>query len=473
MLSAILALAACGAPASPPPVILISIDTLRADRVGVYGNKQGLTPNIDAFAESAVVFGHTWAQSNQTNLSHASLFTSRYPSELGAIANGFSPATSIPTLASVLSVYGYQTAAFTGGGHLTRGFGLERGFSTWETPQELGSFFHTVPPALAWLDARDTSSPFLLFLHSYDTHERYLKPSPIGTAWAEPGYRGPAEAVVTSSDGTSRLIDHRAWPSNPAGLPLDLERLRVHDAAGRADQETRANRQQAARLTERDENFVRAAYDGAVAYADGWFGALVAELDARDLLDSAVVIVISDHGESLGENGLWGHSYSLTDADLAVPLIVRLPGGAHGGARVDADVALLDVLPTTLELTGATAPSGIHGRSLVPFLTGGAGATRDAVFSEGAFRITSARSATQRLTFSGVDANSPFFSDLLRTADLAGPAFADSTAAPTERTLLRDAAIAWRAELKPAPVFQHSDPELIKAMQDHGYWEAQ
>jgi arylsulfatase len=467
--------AGCARAPSPPPIVLVSLDTLRADRLGVYGNPDGLTPNLDAFAASSIVFDHAWSQANQTNLSHASLFTSRYPSELGAIANGFSPASSIPTLASVLAVYGYRTAAFTGGAHLTRGFGLERGFQTWETPQELGSLYHTLPPALAWLDAHADGAPFLLFLHSYDTHQRYLKPSPVGLAWTDPGYHGAAQDIVRSATGTSQVVDDFAFPDNAQGeLPLDLERLRLDDAGAHATilHKARARGSGATRLGAADEAYIRAAYDGAVAYADGWFGALAAGLSDRGLLDTAVIVVLSDHGESLGENGLWGHSWSLTDADLHVPLIVRLPGGRGGGAHVVGQVALLDVLPTLLELAGASPPAEIHGTSLVPALAGGPGPARPAVFSEGTARMISARSPTERVTFTGVDANSPFLTDLLHAAALDGPAFAGATTAdPARRAALRDAMLAWRADLVPAPVFEHADPALVKGLQEHGYWE--
>jgi arylsulfatase A-like enzyme len=470
-----LAAAACSPGAGPPSIILVSIDTLRADHLGAYGSAAGLTPNLDRFAKSAVVFESAWTQANQTNLSHASLFTSRYPSELGAVSDAFAPAREIPTLASVLGVYGYDSAGFTGGGHLTQGFGLERGFARWDTPQELGSLFHTAPYAKAWLGSRESEAPFLLFLHSYDTHQRYLKPGPVGLSAADPAYRGQAVAIAAQPGAVAACVDGYTWPPAGEAPPIDIDRLRVHDAPSRAADAARAERfnSPAHPLGETDIAYLRATYAGAVAYADGWFGAFLDDLDTRGLLEESVVFVVSDHGESLGEDGIWGHSYSLTDADVHVPLLVRLPGGEHGGRRVADPVALLDVLPTVLELAGATAPAGIHGRSLVPALRGEPWKGRDVVFTEGRRRVVSARTATDRLTFAGVDPNSPFLSDLLAHADLAGPAFtASSTAEPATRAALRDAMLGWRDTLAPAERFERADAGLVESLKAHGYWDA-
>lgn len=476
---ALLALLAGCAPSGPPPVVLVSIDTLRADRLGAYGSTAGLTPNLDRFAAESVVFDAVYAQANQTNLSHASLFTGRYASELGSVARGFSPSPTAPTLAEVLAVYGYDTAGFTAGGHLTRGFGLERGFSTWETPQELGSFFHTVPPALAWLDAHAADParadrPFLLFVHSYDTHERYLKPAPLGLAETDPAYRGPAFAVGREANGLERVMDGWFWSRVGGGPRLDPSRLRIHDGPVRSLGQRMAGKPGGpeAPAQEADLVYLRGLYDGAVTYADGWFGALVEGLDQRGVLDRAVVIVLSDHGESLGEEGLFGHSNSLTDADLRVPLLVHLPEGA--GRRVEGEFALLDVLPTVAELVGATAPAGQRGQSLVPWLRGGEGPRHEVVYSEGPHRMLSARSAAGRLVFTGVDVNAPYLPELLRTAALDGPAFVDSHVPDVAtQSALRDATLTWRSTLPVARGGAKSDPALVNKMRQHGYFEAQ
>ncbi len=152
----VLAMTGCSQPAreGPPNIILVSMDTLRQDRLGVYGNEDGLTPNIDKLAAESVVFEDAWAVSNETLYSHAALFTSRYATETGPIFDTFKLADTFPTLASVLGVYGYESAAFVGGGHLSASFELGRGFDRYHSSGNWGSLYHSVPDALAWLDAR-------------------------------------------------------------------------------------------------------------------------------------------------------------------------------------------------------------------------------------------------------------------------------------------------------------------------------
>ena len=173
-------------PAAPPSsarpsVVVVSLDTLRADRLGCYGDERGLTPNLDRFAAEALLFENAFSQSNNTVQSHASLFTSRYPSELCRLGPAYRlGAGSPPTLAEVLSAYGYQAGAFVAGGHLDPSFGLDAGFQEYAAPAQWGSLYHTWPLALKWLDRVDPARPTFLFLHGYDTHARYVKPTPFG-----------------------------------------------------------------------------------------------------------------------------------------------------------------------------------------------------------------------------------------------------------------------------------------------------
>ena len=204
-----------------------------------------------------------------------------------------------------------------------------------------------------------------------------------------------------------------------------------------------------------------AVYDGAVSYADAWFGLLVEELEQRDLWEDSLVIVLSDHGESLG------------DVELAVPLQVKLPAGEQAGRRVSQPVALLDVLPTALELAGASPPAGIHGRSLLELARGEEPRAAGLVFSEGLYRAVSVRAPEGRLVFSGVAADSPWLVDLLSATPLDGPAFeADPGLAPERARQLRGSLLEWRARLRPTEG-EAADPELGRSLREHGYWEVQ
>jgi arylsulfatase A-like enzyme len=185
--------------------------------------------------------------------------------------------------------------------------------------------------------------------------------------------------------------------------------------------------------------------------------------------------MMSDHGEELGESGLFNHRMSLSDAVVHVPLMVRLPGARGGGRHVAEQVALIDLLPTLLEAAGADAPTGIHGHSLWSGIQGDDMPERDFVFSEGTFRMVSAHRGRNQLVFSGVAADSPHVGDLLAHARLDGPAFgATPNASDAERVQIRDALTAWRASITKAtgPGTPLSADQQA-AMRDRGYWEVQ
>ncbi len=462
---------------APPNILLISIDTLRADRLGCLGSKRGLTPNLDRFAAGAVVFEQAWAQSNLTSMSHGSLFTSRYPSELGEAGPTFRMDEHSRTLAEVLQIYRYQTAAFTAGGHLQAGWGFDRGFDSWWSSPPMGSFFHTVPEALHWLAARtenrDTESrPFFVFLHSYDVHAPYLAPPPYGLAWTEPETEGPWHKAMMLPIGAELILDGYQFKDEAVMAELlDKERPRSWDAAGRARVGSLAHspESQAIPFSATDLAAVAAVYDGGVAYADAWFGRLMLQLEERHLLDSTVIVVLGDHGEALGEDGRFGHGDSLWDTELHVPLIVKAPGVApHSVAE---PVALLDVLPTLLELAGAAPLAEAAGRSLVPALRGERLVAGRLVFSESNDRGVSVRSPTGRLSFSGVRAGSTFLPELLASAELGGPAFRlYSTAAAEEQEALRGDLVKWSASLSKVQGGKKADPRLVDEMRKQGYW---
>jgi arylsulfatase A-like enzyme len=472
---------ACGQPVreGPPDIIVVCMDTLRADRLGVYGNPDGLSPSIDRFAREAVVFDQAWAVANETLYSHAALFTSRYATETGDIFETFRLADEPPTLASVLGVYGYQSAAFTGGGHLSPAFGLGRGFDHWQRSANWGSLYHSVPSALAWWDQqRDPDRPALLFVHGYDTHHRYLKPGPWGFSRVDASYKGVAADMVRGALGTILAVDGHYFPRHAPADLLDLGALRIRGKEERRRIERMSNeRRHGARdIEEQDIAYVRGVYDGAVSYGDTWFGLLMSTLERRGALDNAVVVLLSDHGEELGEDGLFHHRYTLSDISLQVPLLVRLPGGQGGGRHVDGAVDLTDLMPTLLEAGGAQAPAGIRGRSLWPALQGQPLEPRPVTFSQSMFRSVSVRSDEGRLSFSGIGADSPYLAAMLASTNLEGPAFeASEGLTRDQREDLRQQLTAWALGLhQPTAAGEvQLTPEQLEVIQDKGYWGAQ
>ena len=454
----------------PPSVLVLSLDTLRADRLGVYGNPDGLTPNLDRLAGESVLFEQAYSQAPETLFSHGSLFTSRYPSELGRLSYSTALPEEVPTLPEVMALYGMRTGAAVGGIHLDSEYGFSRGFESYASPtREAGSLFHTLPPALDWLDSLEDDDPFFLFLHGYDTHSRYLKPPPFGEALTEPGYDRLGARIAQAKGGTDRVFNGHLMSGVTLEAMLDLTQIRHHhDGVWRSLPGWITTRRQ--KLLESDIEYLRQVYDGAVAYADAWVGRTMAALEQRGLLESTFIIVLSDHGEQLGESGVFAHRYALDDTTLHVPLMMRLPGGEGGGERIAAPVTLLDVAPTFMDFIYATPPAGIHGNSLLPVLHGQSPPVRQTVFAEGMFRMISARSEAGRLTFTGVGADSAFLPELLATSPLDGPAF-DGASEGADREDLQASMLAWRSSLGTAHrASEQISATLLKELQQNGYW---
>ncbi len=464
-------------PEGPLNVVLVSMDTLRADRLGAYGNTSGITPNLDRFAAQAVVFEDAWAVANETLTSHAALFTSRYPTETGPLFDSYRLQAGAPTLAEVLGIYGYQSAAFNGGGHLTETFGLGRGFDLYRTSQAWGSLFHTVPEALSWLDGRQQEQPFFLFVHGYDTHHRYLKPGPYGFSQVDAPYEGPGAMAARGALGTLLAIDGFLFPRyRPADL-LRFRSLRIRGPSERARVARLAHTPDtgARVLSDKDEAFIRGTYDGAAMYGDAFFGLLMAGLRSRGLLDNSLVVLVADHGEELGEHGLYHHRYTLSDESLRIPIIMRPPGGLDGGRSLPGLVDLTDVMPTLLDAAGAETPAGTRGSSLWPVLQGAELTPRRAVYSQCMFRSVSARDQHGRLSFTGMDADSPWLADLIAASRLNGPAFeASEGLSRPQQERLRQGLVAWARSLQQPD--SSADPiseEQLRIMQEKGYWGAE
>ncbi len=475
---------------TPPSVILVALDTTRADHLGSYGYGRDTSPNLDRLAQESVLFERCYSQSNETLTSFASAFTSRLPSEVAPLSyESFRIPTSAHTLTSVLRLHGYQTGGFVAGGHMVAGFGHDLGFDTYQDSWHFGSFYQTVPPALEWLDGRDPGRPFFLFVHSYDAHSPYRKPLYFEHMF-DPDYSGPAEDILESEaalevekiwQGTHYPDIRRHHVTRSVGeqgiqvLHTDLfSLLALQDPAdGQA-------------LEPRDLEHVVAHYDGSIAYADVQLGLLLASLQERGLLDSSVLIVMGDHGEDLFEHGHANHRISLHDASGHVPLIVRLPGGEQGGRRVAQPVDLLDLMPTVLDLTGSTPPAGLRGRSLMPLLLDGQGQPAPPSPSEGILPMASVRSDTHRLIVGGAPPGSPAFMALLAEGDLDDPAFAlfrvgpeleerldpaDAEARRVAQQLLEAMRTLYadHHKLSEGDV-PYLDPVLLQTMRDKGYW---
>lgn len=449
---------------------------MRPDRLGLYGASIETSPNLDRFARESVVFTQNYAQSNETLFSHASLFTSRYPSELGHLSYSFRLPEGVPTLAEVLQVYGYRTMASVAGGHLAVDFGFQKGFQQYTSSEDWGSLYHTIPPALRWIDSLQEQEPWFLFLHGYDCHYRYLKPPPFGLIHARARPTPLAMDLAARQEGTTSVLDGWLFAARaPLGL-LDYGAPRIWSPEERERLEalSRDPATHPVAISPEDQAFFRAAYDGAVSYADAMFGIFMSELDRRGILDRAIVAIISDHGEELGENGLFNHRFTMSDESTRTVLAIRLPMGRRGDSRVDALTGLIDLQPTLLDYAGAQAPAGIQGRSLRPALEGESFSGRSYITSEGAFRMISLRTRESRLTFSGLSAESPFLQKALSLSPLGGPAFdLQPATATSSMQSMREKMLEWRGSLHPVALsVERPDERLLQELRERGYWEA-
>ena len=460
---------ACGdpTPAGPPNIVLVSLDTLRADHLGTYGDTRGLTPNLDRFAAESVVFADATSVANETLYSHAALFSGRYASELAPLTYALRAPDDVPVLPEVLGLYGYATGAAVGGGHLAPELGLDRGFDHYANTAEWGTIYPADLEAMKWLD--ETYGPAFLFVHGYDTHHRYLKPAPFGYLELEGTPHGATEEAVLHPSGTARVLDGWLIPSSDALTALDYDAARIWDDAARERVEALGRELRTGSVGASGVAAIRDVYAGSVAYADAMFGLLMAALDERELLDDSWIIVMSDHGESLGERGLFNHRFSLEDSDLEVPLIVRPPGGTEG-RTVEGLVTLLDVMPTLLEVAGAPPPAELRGQSLLPALAGTRPQRRYA-YAEGSFRMVRVHDEGGALTFTGLSADHPWLGPVLQVAPQDGPGFDAARLDPARFAELRDALVAWRKALPPTPGAEQTlDPAVRDKLREGGYW---
>lgn len=301
---------------SPPPppkgVIVISVDTLRADHLGCYGYGDIRTPHIDRLAAEGVLFENVATVTPLTLPAHASIFTGRGPLDHGVIDNfGYLLGEGEETLAEVLQGHGFATGGFVGSFVLDSRWGVSQGFATYfdrfEAPSAAVTTMQAnqrsgdevLEPAIQWI-REQSDKPFFAFIHFYDPHTPYDPPEPYRSEY--------------SSDRIGR-------------------------------------------------------YDGEVAFVDDLVGRLLAMLEDEGLYEDTMIVFLSDHGESLGEHGEDGHGLFIYDATMRVPLLIKLPG-ITSGRNVRSQARTIDVMPTVLDLLGIESPTSVVGSSLLPLFDG-------------------------------------------------------------------------------------------------------
>jgi arylsulfatase A-like enzyme len=340
----VLLAAACGggeeqpAREGRPNLLLISLDTTRADHLGCYGYARDTSPHLDRLASEGVLFEHAVAPAPWTIPSHASMLTGLYARRHRV--HGFAQAMPprIETAAALLAADGYATAAvvnFAALGNLLVGFDR-----SWIVPPDQGRSEDVFEIASSWLASEP--APFFLFLHVYDAHPPYAPAPEFAALFAEP-YQGVA-----------------------TGSAVQLQRVR----RGRLV------------LGPDDARHLSNLYDGEIRQLDAALGGFLQRLEEAGHLDGTVIAVVSDHGEEFYEHGGFGHGHTLHQELVRVPFILS-GGGLPHGVRIAAPVSLVDLAPTLLALAGSAAPQGVDGVDLSPHWLGDAGPVSEApIYSE-------------------------------------------------------------------------------------------
>ena len=338
-------------------VVLVSIDTLRADHLGCYGYERPTTPHIDRFATDGVLFEQCVNTGGGTLPVHMSMLTSLAPAVHGVFpGNGRALAEGHTTLAEALHDAGYATAAFVDGGYLSGNFGFTQGFDVYfdrnykgvigkiESYFDDGGLAELLPRAMAWL-SRHRKRPFFLFLHTYDTHSAvsrlpYESPPTFLDRFVAPGYSGSFDGCRAGRCASELLLWHNQARREEVLGPDEL-------------------------FTDEEMEYTVALYDGAIAYVDHQIGLLLAALEEFGVAERTLVVLTSDHGEEFLEHGFLLHDQNYEEV-ARVPLIVRFPDRSHSSHRVANLVSTLDLLPSILDATGAPPIAQAMGLSVLP-----------------------------------------------------------------------------------------------------------
>jgi arylsulfatase A-like enzyme len=334
----VFAVAACAGcsptPRTPPNLILISIDSLRSDHLGLDGYPRETSPHLDALARSSVVFDQARSVSTWTLPAHVSLLSGLLPNAHGVNLPQRRIPPAVALLPELLAARGYRSAAIISGHFLHRRFGFAQGWETYDDSL-VGRHENHRQETSAEIDRRALASldrlapgPFLLFLHYFDVHYDYAPPPPWDRRF-DPDYPGTVDG---SNFARSTLFRH-AMPQR------DLEHL-------------------------------EALYDGEIRWVDENLGRLFTELSRRGLFEDALIVVTSDHGDEFLDHSSFGHERNLYDSTLHVPLLIRFPRGRDGGRRVATPVSLVDVVPTILRAADVPLPADTEGIDLARVLAG-------------------------------------------------------------------------------------------------------
>lgn len=320
----------------PKQVILVSIDTLRADHLGCYGYRRETSPAIDSLARDSAVFLNTYATTSWTLPSHVSLLTSLFDFNHQVSGEEERMHPSILTLADILRLNNFFCSAFTGGGFISALYGFSKGFDFYSEAEGDISLENSAEMVYRAIDdwlGRNADKNFFLFIHTYQPHSPYLCPEPYRKMFLNKDYLFDSVDVLRYLGGNSYIYR---------------------------------------KLSDRERENLVALYDGEIRYTDEQLiRPLIEKLKKKGIYEQVLIIVTSDHGEEFFDHGTWEHRHNLYDETLKVPLIIKFPNSSFKGKRIHPVVRLVDVMPTILDVFHIEhSHLELDGRSLLPFLRG-------------------------------------------------------------------------------------------------------
>lgn len=344
-------------------VLLISLDTTRADALACYGGTAARTPRLDRLAASGVRFADVTAPAPSTLSSHTSIMTGLYPRRHGVARNGFMIHGDNVLLAEVLQQAGFHTAGFIGSFALDELFGFNQGFDHWD--QEFSIEFdpryadqnqrpaeQVTDAVLAHVGNYDGSDRLFLFAHYFDVHSPYAPPEPFLSEYAKSWMTSDFGVIERQVTLHQERLTGKQFQIYSDGIPRSL--------ASRADGE----------MIPGDDNLA-ALYAGELAHLDDQVGRLLDGLEERGILQDCIVILTADHGETFWEHGdFWHHGAWVYQTNVDVPLIIQLPDGRGAGSVVSQPVSSVDIYPTVLGLLGLSLPEPVAGVDLSTAIDG-------------------------------------------------------------------------------------------------------
>ena len=310
-------------------VVLLSLDTVRADRLGAYGHtRPNVSPRIDELVSQGARFDRAMAPRALTWPSLASVLTGLYPTGHAVTQNGYNLPDDLATLPLILREAGFQTGAFLSNMCKSNHQGWDRFFCAGSSDGR------SVPEVNAWLEELEVERPFLLWIHLFAAHPPYFNGGDLAATVLDPGYNGP---VVPRKQRLDRIMQD--------DIPLD----------------------------EADLRHLLAVYDASIMGTDRSIGRYIDILEQHGKLDKTIIVLLADHGEDLYQHNRYlYHGCSVYQSSLHVPLAIVAPGIIPAGTEIGPAVELIDVLPTLLDLLNIEGPAESHGRSLIPLLQRGA-----------------------------------------------------------------------------------------------------